>query len=69
MYREKFFEWLNQHEGTYKFIEDDYKQDLNNLIDYYKEKGHRDARVVSDTVISSDNEIDVQIKVVHLTSL
>lgn len=24
MDREKFFEWLNQYEGTYKFIEDDY---------------------------------------------
>ena len=24
MDREKFFEWLNQYEGTYKLIEDDY---------------------------------------------
>ena len=24
MDREQFFEWLNQYEGTYKFIEDDY---------------------------------------------
>ena len=48
-----------------KFIEDDYIEDLSTLIDYYKEKGHRDARVVSDTVISNDNDIDVQVKVVE----
>ena len=48
-----------------KFIEDDYNEDLGALIDYYKEKGHRDARVVSDTVISNDNDIDVQVKVVE----
>tara|TARA_R100001086_G_scaffold206927_1_gene122684 strand:- start:350 stop:478 length:129 start_codon:yes stop_codon:yes gene_type:complete len=24
MDREKFFEWLNQYEGTYKFIEDEH---------------------------------------------
>ena len=48
-----------------KFIEDDYSEDLSTLIDYYKEKGYRDARVVSDTVTSKNNEIDVQVKVVE----
>ena len=27
-----------------KFIEDDYDQDLNNLIDFYKEKGNEESR-------------------------
>ncbi len=33
-----------------KFIRDDYKQDLVNIVEKYKEKGYRDARVVWDTV-------------------
>ena len=48
-----------------KFIKDDYDEDLTKLIDYYKEKGYRDARVVSDTVISNFNEIDIQVKLVE----
>ena len=48
-----------------KFIQEDYNDDLSTLIDYYKEKGHRDARVVSDTVISKDNKIDVEVRVVE----
>ena len=38
-----------------KFIKNDYNDDLSKLIDFYKEKGYRDARVVSDTVISNYN--------------
>ncbi|RZJ33872.1 MAG: outer membrane protein assembly factor BamA [Flavobacterium sp.] len=34
-----------------KFINDKYKEDLTKIIDKYKEKGYRDARVVSDSVI------------------
>ena len=48
-----------------KFIEDDYNGDLTSLIDYYKEKGHRDARVVSDTIISGYDKIDINVKVVE----
>ena len=48
-----------------KYIEDDYNEDLTTLIDYYKEKGHRDARVVFDTIISDENEIDINVKVVE----
>ena len=37
-----------------KFIRDDYQEDLTNLIDFYKEKGYRDARILSDTIIDED---------------
>ena len=48
-----------------KFIEDDYNEDLTTLIDYYKEKGHRDARVIADTIIYGDDKIDINVKVVE----
>ena len=38
-----------------KFIEEDYLDDLEKIIDYYKEKGYRDARILSDTVIVNRN--------------
>lgn len=34
-----------------KFIEEDYKEDLINIIDKYKENGYRDARIISDSII------------------
>ena len=34
-----------------KFNEDDFNDDLTRLIDFYKEEGYRDARVLSDTLI------------------
>lgn len=38
-----------------KYIVEDYKEDLTSLIDFYKENGYRDARVVSDTLIKNDD--------------
>lgn len=47
-----------------KYIEADYKEDLVNLIDKYKENGYRDARVISDSIIKNDdNTISLNIKV------
>ncbi|MBT8320544.1 MAG: outer membrane protein assembly factor BamA, partial [Eudoraea sp.] len=47
-----------------KYIEDDYQEDLTNLVDKYAENGYRDARVISDTVETlSENNIDIRIKV------
>ncbi len=47
-----------------KYIEDDYEEDLGTLIDAYAEKGYRDARVLSDTLIKEDeNNIALKIKV------
>ncbi len=34
-----------------KYVKKNYEEDLTNLIDFYKEKGYRDARVVSDSLI------------------
>jgi len=48
-----------------KFIEADYKEDLVNVVDKYKEKGYRDARIITDTVAfnKEENTLDVNIKV------
>ncbi len=46
-----------------KYVEADYKEDLVNLIDTYKENGYRDARVLSDSIIYNNNKtISLQIK-------
>ena len=39
-----------------KYILDDFKEDLVGLIDFYKEQGYRDARILSDTVIRNEKE-------------
>ena len=39
-----------------KYIVDDFKEDLVGLIDFYKEQGYRDARLLSDTVIRNEKE-------------
>ena len=44
-----------------KYIEADYEEDLKNLLDFYKEKGYRDARILSDSISVDDNKIDVVI--------
>ena len=47
-----------------KFIETDFKEDLENLITTYSEKGYRDARVVShSTSWNDDNTLNLTIKV------
>lgn len=45
-----------------KYIEADYKEDLQSVVDKYKEKGYRDARILSDTLITNkDNTISLKI--------
>lgn len=46
-----------------KFIRDNYKQDLVTIVDKYKEKGYRDARVVWDSVTYNRKSNDISIKV------
>ena len=48
-----------------KFIEERYKEDLTNLITKYKEKGYRDARITSDTVVydPKKNRVAIDINV------
>ena len=44
-----------------KFIEKEYKEDLNSILDFYKEKGYRDARILTDSVITDGNKITINI--------
>lgn len=48
-----------------KFIKDKYKEDLTSIIDKYKEKGYRDARVISDSVFlnAKKTKLAINIKV------
>jgi len=47
-----------------KFIEEDYENDLDLLIDKYAENGYRDARILSDSIIKiDDNNINIKIAV------
>ncbi|WP_116770374.1 BamA/OMP85 family outer membrane protein [Maribacter litoralis] len=47
-----------------KYIQEDYEEDLDLLIDKFAENGYRDARVISDSVIRVDeNNIDLKITV------
>ena len=46
-----------------KFIKEKYQEDLTSIITKYKEKGYRDARIVSDTVAFNKNKKDLSIKV------
>ena len=47
-----------------KYIPDEYTEDKENLIDFFKEKGFRDARILSDTVVlNKDNTLTINFKV------
>lgn len=39
-----------------KYIEDDFDLDLQSIIDKYSEKGHRDARILSDSISWNDDK-------------
>ena len=46
-----------------KFIKDKYKEDLVSIIDKYKEKGYRDARVISDSVFLNEKKTKLAINI------
>jgi outer membrane protein insertion porin family len=46
-----------------KYIKEKYKEDLSSLINKYKEKGFRDARVTSDSIVYNKQSNTVSIKV------
>jgi outer membrane protein insertion porin family len=48
-----------------KFVKDKYKEDLGTLVTKYKEKGYRDARVVSENVTynKDNNKINIDINI------
>ena len=37
-----------------KYIDADFKEDLNSIVNKYKENGYRDARIISDTLVVND---------------
>ncbi len=47
-----------------KFIPDDFDEDKKSLVDFFKEKGYRDARILKDSVIvNPDNTLTLQFDV------
>ena len=49
---------------TSKYIEADFKEDLEKLIEVYSEKGHRDARVLDHTLTwNDDNTLNLNLKI------
>lgn len=45
-----------------KYIDADFKEDLQSVIDKYSEKGHRDARILSDSISwNDDNTINIHV--------
>lgn len=54
---------LNVFAGS-KFIQSDYKDDKQKIIDYYNSKGYRDAEIMQDTVYRHDDRtIDIAFKI------
>ena len=49
-----------------KYIPDEFTEDKENLIDFFKEKGYRDARILNDTVIiNKDNTLTINFEFVN----
>lgn len=47
-----------------KYIRTDYEEDKDNIITKYKEKGYRDARITSDSlIIESDNTVSLNLNI------
>ena len=47
-----------------KYITKEFKEDKESLIDFYKEKGYRDARIVSDSLVrNNDNSVSLKINI------
>jgi outer membrane protein insertion porin family len=47
-----------------KYIDEDFRTDLVGVVDYYKENGYRDARIISDSITYLDDKtISLNIKV------
>ncbi|RAW03091.1 BamA/OMP85 family outer membrane protein [Pseudochryseolinea flava] len=49
---------------TSKFVQTDYEDDKNKVIEYYNSKGYRDAEIISDTIYAHDNRtINIDFKI------
>lgn len=49
--------WKKVFWKSSRYIESDFREDLEKIIAYYNEEGYRDARIVSDTVIEVPSEV------------
>ncbi|BAV94840.1 outer membrane protein assembly factor BamA [Ichthyobacterium seriolicida] len=59
-FEKSFWNWFK----TSKFVDKDYREDLNKVIDYYKKNGYRDARISSERVYKFDDyNINIEIEV------
>ncbi len=55
--------WLKLF-STKKFVNEEYQNDLNNIITKYNELGYRDARIVSDSVAEyNEKKVDIYIDI------
>ena len=56
--RKKFYRIFKRS----KYIPEDFEEDLSSVIDKYKERGYRDARIISDSIYDENKkEINVEI--------
>lgn len=46
-----------------KFIEKEYKEDLTTILDFYKEKGYRDARIIKDSILIDNKNITLNLNI------
>ena len=47
-----------------KLLEEEYSEDKQNLLDFFKEKGYRDARIIKDSLsMNDDNTLSINFKV------
>jgi len=54
--------WVRKLFSTRKFVQDEYKKDLDNIIQKYYEKGYRDAEILSDSVVQiNDKRVSIHI--------
>lgn len=45
-----------------KYVKKNYQEDLTSLLEFYKENGYRDARIISDTITQEGKDIALNIK-------
>lgn len=62
-------EYINKHIklnifNNSKFIQSEYEEDKNRIIEFYNTEGYRDAEILSDTIVRhSANTIDIKFRV------
>nr|WP_317167364.1 outer membrane protein assembly factor BamA [Winogradskyella costae] len=59
--QKKFIRFLKRS----KYIEDNFREDLISVVDYYKENGYRDARIISDSISYLDEKtisLDIEVE-------